>query len=254
MLIDTHCHLFSEYYDDIDFVIKNMKSNIIIVSGTNTETNKQVIKLCNKYKNVYGTLGIHPSELENFQSSDLDFITENLNNKKIVGIGEIGLDYYWTTDNKEKQKEIFEKQLQLAKKHNKTAVIHSRDALTDTYNILNKKEYSNMKIVLHCYSYDLETAQKIVKLGIKLGIGGIITFDKSKNLENVVKNIDLNHLLLETDSPYLSPVPFRGKQNKPSNVRFIAEKIAEIKNIDVEKVIKSTSDNAIRQFDIKYDL
>lgn len=254
MLIDTHCHLFSEYYDDIDVVIKKMESNIIVVSGTNTTTNKEVIELCNKYKNVYGTLGIHPSELENLKSSDLDFIVENINNKKIIGIGEIGLDYYWTTDNKEFQKEIFEAQLKVAKKYNKTVVIHSRDALSDTYSILSKKEYQDMKIVLHCYSYDLETAKKLTKLGIMLGIGGILTFDKSKELENVVKNIDLKYLLLETDSPYLSPVPLRGKRNEPANVKFVAEKIAKIKNVEVEKVIKITSDNAISQFDINFDL
>ncbi|MFA5603861.1 MAG: TatD family hydrolase [Bacilli bacterium] len=251
MLIDTHCHLYSEYYDDIDVVIKNMESNIIIVSGTNTATNKEVIKLCNKYKNIYGTLGVHPSELENFKYSDLEFIVNNLNNEKIIGIGEIGLDYYWTDENKKFQKEIFEKQLYLAKKHNKTAVIHSREALNDTYNILSKKEYRDMKLVVHCYSYNLETAKKLTELGIMLGIGGIITFDKTEELEKVVKNIDLKYLLLETDSPYLSPVPLRGKRNQPANIKYIAKKIAEIKNIDLEKVMKSTTDNAICQFDIK---
>ncbi len=251
LIIDTHCHLFDEYYSNLDLIINNMKSNIIVVSGSNIKTNQEVIKLCNKYGNVFGTLGFHPSELDNFDNKDLEFIEENINNPKIIGIGEIGLDYYWQTDNKIIQQTVFKKQLDIALKHNKAVVVHSREALTDTYNILKQKKYRNMKIVLHCYSYDLEMAKKFTKLGFMLGIGGIITFKNSGTLRSVVKNIDLKYLLLETDSPYLAPTPYRGKVNEPKNVKLVAEKIAEIKNIDIEEVYKITTNNAICQFDLK---
>ncbi len=254
MIIDTHCHLFQEYYDNLSTVINKMNNNIIIVSGTNYKTNKEVIGLCNKYNNIFGTLGYHPSELKNFKYDDLKLIEENIDNPKIVGIGEIGLDYHWQTDNKDFQKEIFEQQLKIAKSNKKTVVVHSRDALEDTYNILSKKEYRNMKIILHCYSYDLEMARKLTKIGIMLGVSGVVTFKNAEKLEDVVKNIDLNLLLLETDSPYLTPVPFRGKTNEPINVIIVAKKVAEIKNISMEEVCKITTNNAIRQFDLNIDL
>lgn len=254
MIIDTHCHVFQQYYDNIEEVINKIKNNIIIVNGFDYQSNKEVIELCNKYNNVYGTIGYHPSELQTFDYEQLQFIEENINHPKIVGIGEIGLDYHWQDENKGIQKELFEQQLRLAKKFNKTVVVHSRDALDDTYNILSKDEFRNMKIVLHCYSYDLEAAQKFVELGIMFGIGGIVTFESASELKIVVKNIDLKYLLLETDSPYLSPVPFRGKKNEPVNVQLVAKKVAEIKNIDFAEVCRITTDNAIRQFDLKIDL
>lgn len=254
MIIDTHSHIFKEYYKNVDEVINKMKNNIIIVCGTNYNNNKEVIKLCNKYNNVYGTLGFHPNELEDFEYEHIKIIEENINNPKIVGIGEIGLDYHWNDNNKDFQKEIFEKQLDLAKKYKKTVVIHSRDAFEDTYNILSSNKYRNLKVILHCYSYDLEKAQKFINLGIMLGISGIVTFTSAKQLREVVKKIDLKHLLIETDSPYLAPVPFRGKKNEPLYVKLVAQKIAEIKNISVEDVYLATTSNAIHKFDLKIDL
>ncbi|MDD2180845.1 MAG: TatD family hydrolase [Bacilli bacterium] len=254
MIIDTHCHLFKEFYKDIDTIIKNMQSNIMIVSGTNIETNKEVIDLCNKYNNVFGTLGFHPSELDDFDEKDFLIIENNINNPKIIGVGEIGLDYYRKTDNKDKQLNIFEKQLEIAKKHNKPVVIHSRNALEDTYNVLKQEKYNGLKVMLHCYSYDLEMAKKFTELGFMLGIGGIITFKNAESLYEVIKNIDLKYFLLETDSPFLTPVPYRGKINQPVNIKIVAKKISEIKNISIEKVYKVTTHNALRQFDIKLDL
>lgn len=249
MMIDTHCHLDLND-ENLKNKIEKMKDNIIIVSGYNTITNKEVLKLCEKYKNIYGTIGYHPDEVDG--DINLDLLEENINNPKIVGVGEIGLDYYWHSDNKEKQKKLFIEQIELAKKNNKTIVVHSRDAAEDTYEIL--KKYNLKKVIMHCYSYSYEMALKFKELGVYFGIGGVVTFKNGKKLVEVVKNIDINKLLLETDSPYLSPEPFRGKENEPYNIIYVAEKIAEIKGISVEEVLKITTDNAICQFDLKLNL
>ncbi len=240
-MVDTHCHITSEYYDNILEVINKMKDNIIIVSGTNKEDIKEVIDLCN-YKNVYGTIGIYPTE-----ELDLKLIEDNINNKKIVGIGEIGLDYH-LEHNKEEQKEKFIKQLDLARKYNKTVVVHTRDAIQDTYDIL--KNYKELKKVIHCYSGSLEMAKEFIKINCRLGIGGVLTFKNSK-LKDVIKEIDLKYLLLETDSPFLTPEPLRGTKNEPYNVIYVAKKIAEIKNISLEEVLEITTKNAKEQFDLE---
>lgn len=249
MFIDTHCHIFKEYYDNITEVINEMKDNIMIVSGYNSSSNKEVIELVNKYPNVYGTIGLHPEEVNNISENSFDFIIENINNPKIVGIGEIGLDYHYVSDNKELQKDIFIKQMNIARKYNKTVVIHSRDAILDTVNII--KEYQDLKIVMHCYSSSLEVARDLIKMNVKLGIGGVVTFKNGVKLKEVVQNITIENLLLETDSPYMSPEPLRGKQNKPYNCYLIAKKIAELKGISLESVLKITTSNAISQFDLK---
>lgn len=248
MMIDTHCHLFKEDYDNLEEIIKKMDGNIMIVSGTNDETNKEVIELINKYPNIYGVIGIHPEEANNYNEESLKFIENNINNPKIVGIGEIGLDYYWQKDNKEAQIDLFIKQINLANKYNKTIVIHSREAINDTYNIL--KEQLKTKAIMHCYSSSLEMARKFIDLGIKLGIGGVVTFKNSKTLKEVVENISINDILLETDSPYLTPEPYRGCKNEPYNVLYVASKIAEIKNIQLDDVLEITSMNAKKQFDL----
>lgn len=247
-MIDTHCHVLKEYYNNIDEIINRMGNNVIIISGTNDQDNKEVIELCNKYPNVYGTIGIHPTEID---SNDLDFIEKNLNNKKIVGIGEIGLDYYWNKDNKQKQKEMFIKQLDLALKYNKPVVIHSRDATFDTYEIL--KNYLNLKKDIHCYSGSLEMAKNFIKINCRLGIGGVLTFKNSK-LKDVIKEIDLKYLMLETDSPFLTPEPYRGKQNEPYNIIYVAKTLSEIKGISLSDVLEQTTLNAIDQFNLKIDL
>ena len=240
-MVDTHCHIISEYYDNIEEILNKMKNNIIIVSGTNKDDIKEVINLCS-YNNVYGTIGIYPTE-----ELDLKIIEENINNKKVVGIGEIGLDYH-LEHNKEEQIEKFIKQLDLARKYKKTVVIHTRDAIQDTYDIL--KNYKDLKKVIHCYSGSLEMAKEFIKIGCRLGIGGVVTFKNSK-LKDVIKEIDLKDLLLETDSPFLTPEPLRGTKNEPYNIIYVAKKISEIKNISLEKVLEITTNNAKEQFDLK---
>lgn len=246
MLIDTHCHLEKKEYDNIDIIIKNM-DGYMIASGYNDETNLEVIDLVNKYDNVYGVIGIHPEEVDNVTSDSFKIIEDNINNKKIVGIGEIGLDYYYVKDNKDKQIELFKKQIEIAEKYHKPIVVHSRDAALDTYNILKSVK---VKCDIHCFSYSYEMAIEFVKLGFKLGIGGVLTFKNSKNLKEIVKNLDIDNFLLETDSPYLSPEPFRGKKNNPSNCLYVAKKIAEIKGLDYNDVVNKLNINAIKQFDL----
>ena len=253
MLIDTHCHLSDEDYKNIDEVIDGMKDGIIITSGIDDKSNKDVLELCSKYSNVYGTLGIHPESIDSVTEDDLIFLEKHLQDPKIVAVGEIGLDYYWVKDNKEKQKELFIRQLRLAEKYNKAVVIHSRDSIQDTYDIL-KQEKLNVPIDIHCYSGSLEMANEFIKLGCKLGIGGVVTFKNGVKLQDIVKNIGLEHLLLETDGPYLSPEPYRGCQNVPANSYYIASKIAEIKGISVEEVIKQTAKNATSVFDLPLDI
>lgn len=251
MMIDTHCHLDKDDYDNLENVIKKMQGNIMIASGSSSKTNANVIDLINKYRNIYGSIGIHPEEITEDFEQDFEYIEQNITNPKIVAIGEIGLDYYWNKENKEVQKDIFIRQIKLANKYNKPIVIHSRDAAEDTYNIL--KEYLNgNKATLHCYSYTLEMALRFIDLGVNFGIGGVITFKNALKIEEVVKNIDLGKFMLETDSPYLTPEPYRGQKNEPYNIIYVAKKIAEIKGISLEKVLEITTENAVKQFDLKF--
>ena len=213
MYVDTHCHLDSRECNDIERVIKNVENNIIIVSGYDDDSNKEVIDLIEKYPNVYGTIGIHPSEVK---KSNLSIIEKYVNHPKVVGIGEIGLDYHYGKEDKELQIDYFKKQIEIARKNNKTVVIHSRDAALDTLEII--AENLDVNYVMHCYSYSLEMAKQLLKYHVKFGIGGVLTFKNSKELKKVVESIPLEYLLLETDSPWLSPEPFRGQKNEPKNV------------------------------------
>ena len=248
MLVDTHSHIFLEYYDNIDEVINNM-NGIIVVAGCDDKTNLEVLDLVCKYDKVYGTLGIQPEEIDKITDKSFKIIEDNLSNPKIVGVGEIGIDYHWVSDNCDKQIEVFKKQLDIARKYNKCVVIHSRDAAEDTLNIL--KEYKDLKKILHCYGYSLELAREFKKIGCVFGIGGVLTFKNNRKLKEVVEQLDINNFVLETDSPYLSPEPFRGQKNEPANVRLVAEKIAEIKNLDIEKTIEITGKTALSQFDLE---
>ena len=250
MLIDTHCHIDSESYENPEEVIKNMENNIIVASAASPNSIKEVVALASKYKNVYGTIGIHPEFAGTYTAKDLELLESFLDHPKIIGIGEIGLDYHYGKEDSEKQKELFIKQIELANKYNKTIVIHTRDAALETYNIIKDYKSNNTKLILHCYSGSLEMANDYIKLGAKLGIGGVLTFKNEKKLKEIVKELDLSNFVLETDSPYLTPEPYRGKKNEPMNVKFVAEKIAEIKEINIEKVAEITTQNALFQFDL----
>ena len=252
MYIDTHCHLSCEDYDDIDLVIKeNVGAGVekIIVSGCTKKDILEALELSLKYDCVYLTIGYHPSEVNDISEEDLNLLEEQIkNNKKVVGVGEIGLDYHYGKDDIEIQKSLFRKQMNLASKLNLPVVIHSRDATEDTINIL--KEYPDVVGDIHCFSGSLETAKIYISMGYMLGIGGVVTF-KNSNLYKVIEVIGLDNIILETDAPYLAPTPFRGKINSSKYIPYIAERLAEILNLEVEKVAKITTDNASKLFDLK---
>lgn len=249
MFTDTHCHLYSEYYEDIGLIIDKSKENNVnrwINNGCDNKTNKEVIKLLNLNNNMYGAIGIHPENIDSYKDEDLSFIEKNVSNKKILAIGEIGLDYHYTKDNRDKQINLFESQLLIAEKNNIPVIIHSRDATQDTINIIKKYKVNG---VIHSFSGSLETAKEYIKLGFLLGINGVITFKNSK-LKEVIKEISLDNIVLETDSPYLSPEPYRGKQNNPSNIINIAKYICNLKNITLEELCEITNNNIKRIFNI----
>ena len=227
-----------------------MENNIMIVSTASPKDIEEVVNLCETHKNIYGTLGIHPEFADTYKDEDLQKVEKYLTHPKIVGIGEIGLDYHYTKENKEKQKELFIKQINLANTYQKTIVIHSRDAIEDTYNIIEKYKNKNIKCNMHCFSGSLEMAERFVKLGVKLGIGGVLTFKNEKKLKEIVSNLDIHNFVLETDSPYLTPEPLRGHQNEPQNIKYIAAKISQLKGIDYAKTLEITTETAIRQFDL----
>lgn len=249
-MIDTHCHLNKKDYKDRNQVIKNMEDNIMIVSTGELDDIDEVIELTKKHKNIYATIGIHPEFADTYTDQNLKKLEANLNNPKVIGIGEVGLDYHYTKENKEKQKELFIKQIGLANKYNKPLVIHTRDAIEDTYNILKEYKNENIKIDLHCYSGSLEMAQKFIKLNAKFGIGGVLTFKNEKKLKEIVTKLDTKYFLLETDSPYLTPEPFRGKPNEPKNIILVAQKISELKSQNLEKILEITTKNAEELFNV----
>ena len=250
MYIDTHCHILKEEYSNIDELITECKLknvNKIIISGCELNNIEESIEISNKYENIYLSLGYHPSEASKITNIDIENLKNKIiQNKKVVAIGEIGLDYYWSKDNKEKQKKLFNCMLNLAEELNLPVVIHSRDAFQDTYDILKKR---NLKGVIHCFSGNLENAKMYISIGYKLGIGGVLTFKNSK-LKDVIKFINLNHIITETDSPYLAPEPYRGKQNSPINIPIIVQEIAKQKNVDIKEVETKIENNVKELFQI----
>ncbi len=250
MFIDTHCHLSLEDYDDIDSILADNRSagiDKIIISGCTKESILESLKYCKKYGDVYATIGYHPSEADITTRVDLEKLEEQIQNDKIVGVGEIGLDYHYGKENSEIQKDLFRKQMQLAEKYHLPVVIHSRDATADTIAIL--KEFPNVIGDIHCFSGSLETAQIYISMGYKLGIGGVVTF-KNSNLFKIIESVGLSNILLETDSPYLTPEPYRGKKNSSKYIPFIANCIAEILSVSVEEVSQKTIENTLSLFDL----
>ena len=250
MFIDTHMHIGDDFGIEPDLYVKNASDaqvEVLIASFCEKDDIMLSTKFVEKYKNLYACIGYHPEVSNKIVEKDYEILEEMVkNNPKIVAIGEIGLDYYWNKDNKDKQREVFCKQLEIAEKLKLPVVIHSRDSINETYEILKKYKVSG---VIHCFSGSLEMAKKFISLGFLLGIGGVVTFKNSKLFE-VIEKLELTNIVLETDSPYLTPEPNRGKTNESSNIFYIAQKIAKIKNIPLENVAKITTENAIRTFDL----
>lgn len=249
MLIDSHCHVLSNEYDNPHKIIKDsFLSGVdkIIINGYDVKTSIEAVNLSKKYENVYASVGIGPENID-LKEESINKIKKLAKEPKVVAIGEIGLDYYWTVDTKNKQHELFKIMLNIAKENDLPVIIHSRKAFLDTYNFL--KEY-NVTGIMHCYSGSKDMAERFIKLGFLLGIGGVITFKNAKEIKEVVKEIDVKHFSLETDSPYLSPEPYRGKTNTPKNVILVAEEIAKIKGVSVEKIIDITGHSVASKFDL----
>lgn len=248
MLIDTHCHLSDKDYEDIDMVIEDDKKagvDKIIVSYCGKDDLDEFVKIKDKYDIAYFTLGFHPEFAQDITNDDLNNLKNLLSFNKVVGVGEIGLDYHYGKENRDKQIWLFEEQLKIAESLDLPVVIHSRDATLDTINILKKYK---TKGIIHCFSGSLETANIYIELGYFLGIGGVLTFKNSK-LKDVIKEISLESIVLETDSPYLTPVPFRGKVNSSKYLGLIANFVADVKGTNFLEVEKITFNNAHKLFD-----
>ncbi len=251
-MIDTHSHINMLETITPDEALQNAAANgieKIIVPAANPADFTGIIELINKYNNVYGMLGVHPSDAKDWNDNIIEDIKKLAENKKIIAIGEIGLDYYWDKSYNNLQKEVFIKQIKLANELNLPIDVHDREAHKDTFDIL--KEYNKCsKVVMHCFSGSVEFAKECIKEGWYLGIGGVVTFKNAVKMKEVVQAVPLEHILLETDAPYLTPVPHRGKENQPAYVKFVAEEIAKLKQINIDKVIEVTNDNSNTIFKI----
>lgn len=249
-IINTHSHVNMLKETNIDNAVSNaQKAGIItIVPSTTVEDIFDVDKFVSQYNDVYGYVGVFPEEVKDFTEktlSDMENIIKN--NKKIIGIGEVGLDYYWDKSFKELQKEVFIKQIDFANQMNLPLNIHSREAHLDTLDIL-RKHNKNSKAILHCFSGSFEYAKECIKEGIYIALGGVVTFKNAIKAKEVAANIPIEYLLLETDDPYLAPVPYRGKENQPIYVTYVAQAIANLRNTTTEEIAKATTQNAERIF------
>lgn len=244
-LVDTHCHLnHKDFNDDREDIFKEIEENMefVVNIGYDLSSSRKSVEYAEKYKNVYATVGLHPTDI----GDEWNPIVENAllemgKNEKVVAIGEIGLDYHWMTKNESIQKQWFREQMEIARKLNKPVVIHTREATEDTVKIL--KEFPDLHGIVHCYPGSYEIAMEVIG-NYYFGIGGVLTFKNSKKMVEVVKKLPLERLVIETDAPYLTPEPFRGKRNLPEYVKYVVEKIAEIKGVSVEEVAKITNQNA----------
>ena len=256
MLIDSHCHLnYEPLISSIPDVIKDCKKNNIqkILSiGTTFKNSEISVNLTNKYKELYTTVGIHPHEADNDKDNFKYLIKLFDNPNKIIGVGETGLDYYYENSKKNTQIELFQKHIELAKLKKIPVIVHTRSADIDTINMINMNiKNSNVKFLIHCFSGGLEFCKKLLDLDCHISFSGIITFKNSQELRETAKIVPLNKILVETDSPYLSPVPLRGQSNTPSNVKFVADCLAKIKGISLEEISEITTRNFNNLFDIK---
>ncbi len=251
MIFDSHAHYDDEQFDIdreelLEMLPENGISNVINI-GCDVKSSIKAIELSEQYPYIYASVGIHPEYADKVGESDLIQIEELLENEKVVAIGEIGLDYYYEDcADRDTQIDLFLKQLELCKKYDLPAIIHSREAAMDTFETI--KSSGVKKGVVHCYSGSKEMALDYIKLGFYVGIGGVLTYKNARKTVEVVEEIPLDKILIETDAPYLSPVPMRGKRNDSSNLKYVCQKIAEIKNIDVRKVEKITEENAKKLF------
>lgn len=254
MFIDTHVHLNADQYEeDLQEVIDRAleaKVERMVVIGFDRKTIERTMQLIEQYDFVYGVIGWHPVDAIDCTPQDLEWIEQLASHPKIVGIGETGLDYYWDKSPKDVQQELFRKQIQLAQKINLPIVIHNRDATGDVVQILREENAASVGGVMHCFSGSVETARECIAMNFKISLGGPVTFKNARLPKEVATEIALEHLMIETDAPYLAPHPHRGKRNEPAFVPLVAEEIARLKGLTIEEIAQATTANAKNFFGI----
>ncbi len=253
-MIDSHAHLDDKQFNyDRDSIIKDLKENYVayfINPASDMESSRNSLELSDKYEFIFSAVGVHPHEAEGFTDEMLNELKEMAKNKKVVAIGEIGLDYYYDNSPRDIQKEVFRRQMELAKELKLPVIIHSRDAYGDTFDILN--EFKDEVIgVMHCYSGSIEMAERYMSLGYYISFAGPVTFKNATNVKDAAKKVPMNRMLIETDSPYLTPTPNRGKRNEPKYVKYVAETIANLREIPLSDLVENTRNNTIELFNLK---
>ena len=255
MIFDTHAHYDDEAFnEDRDAVLRSLAEHgieAVVNVGASIQTTKNTLELMKKYPFVYGAVGVHPSETAELNDHLFDWLRHVAGEKKVVAIGEIGLDYHWDEPEPELQKAWFVRQLGLAREKKLPVIIHSRDAAKDTLDIMKAERAGEIGGVIHCYSYSKESARDFLNMGFYFGIGGVVTFKNAKKLKEAVAYIPLSNIVLETDAPYLTPEPFRGKRNDSSQLTYVAQAIADIKQIPVDEVYAETWKNAHQMYKIQ---
>ena len=255
MIFDTHAHYDDEAFDeDRDEVLTSLRKRgvgTVVNVGASMEGSRRSVSLSEEYEFVYSAVGVHPDEVGELREEDMEWMREQLQKPKVVAVGEIGLDYYWDKEGHDLQKKWFLRQLKLAKELKKTVIIHSREAAADTMELLKANYHGEMPMVMHCYSYSQEMAREYRKMGLYLGIGGVLTFKNAKKLKETVLESPMEYLLLETDCPYLAPVPNRGKRNDSGMLKYVVQELAALKGITPEEVIRITEENARRFYGIQ---
>ncbi len=256
MIADSHCHLdYPNLYNELDDVVNRAIKNdvkLLLTICTTVESFKRIKLIVDKYKNIYGTFGIHPHETKNFKNmTDTLIIGYKNESKKIIGIGETGLDYYYNHSDKNIQKKIFAQHIEAAKELDIPLIVHSRDAEIDTFDILKSyMKNSKLKTIIHCFTGSKDFAKKIINIGCYISVSGIITFKGSNELSETISSIPIDKLLVETDSPYLTPIPNRGKSNEPSFITHTIEKLSIIRNIEKKVIIENTTNNFRKLFNL----
>lgn len=255
MIFDTHAHYDDKQFDqDREELLASMKDNgigTIMDVGSNMETSAWIVEAVKRYPMMYGAVGVHPSDTADLTDADMDTLKKYAAMDKILAIGEIGLDYYWDEPEREIQKKWFEVQIELAREVKLPIIIHSRDAVKDTYDIMKALHTEEIGGVVHCFSYSKEMARQFLDIGFYIGIGGVVTFKNAKTLKEVAAYAPLDRIVLETDCPYLSPEPNRGKRNSSLNLNYVAEALSQIKGIDKEELIAVTEENARKLYRMK---
>ena len=254
MIFESHAHYDDESFnEDREELLESMRENkveYIVNVGSSIKTCRQTLELIDKYEFIYGAIGVHPSDTAELNEDKFNELCKMVDKDKIVAVGEIGLDYYWDEPDRSIQKEWFERQIYMAKEKNKPIIYHSREAAKDTLDIIKATKASDVGGVIHCFSYGVEMAREYLNMGYYIGVGGVVTFKNAKKLKEVVEYTPLDRMLLETDCPYLAPVPFRGKRNDSCKLQYVVEEIARIKGVDENEVMRITMENAKRMYRI----